>query len=242
MRIKIINPNTTQSMTDSIYHAAKSVARADTEILCVSPEKGPISIENWHDEAYASIGVIEEVRKGQNEDIDAFITACYGDPGIYPSRELSIAPVVGIAEASMHLATFVAYKFSVVTILPRWKMVMEEVVHKYGLSDRCASIRCTDMEVLEFEANPEKGAKLLLEESIRAISEDGAEAICLGCAGMVDFAADLEEKLGVPVFDGVTAAVKIAESLVDLNKTTCKRLYFNYPLPKTYKGYDFVIK
>lgn len=241
MRIKIINPNTTQAMTDGIYKAAISVARKDTEIVCVSPEKGPVSIENWHDEIYASIGVVEEVRKGASENIDAFITACYGDPGLYPSREVASVPVIGIAEASMHLATFVAYKFSVVTILPRWKMVMEEVIHKYGLMDRCASIRCTDMEVLEFERDPEKGARLLYEESVLAMKEDGAEAICLGCAGMVEFAANLEQKIGIPVFDGVTAAVKIAESLVDLKKTTSKKLYFNYPMSKEYKGYHNLV-
>lgn len=241
MRIKIINPNTTLSMTETILKAAKSVARADTEIICVSPEKGPVSIENWHDEAYASIGVAEEVRKGSKENIDAFITACYGDPGLYPSREISSVPVIGIAEASMHLATFVAYKFSVVTILPRWKMVMEEVIQKYGLSHRCSSVRCTSMEVLEFERDPEKGAAELYEESILAIEEDGAEAICLGCAGMVDFAADLEKKLGIPVFDGVTAAVKIAESLVDLRKSTSKKLYFNYPQKKEYVGYKNIL-
>ena len=120
MKIKIINPNTTQAMTDGIREAALTVARPDTEIICVSPEKGPVSIENHHDEVYASVGVVEEVRKSANDGIDAFITACYGDPGLYPAREVASVPVVGIAEASMHLATFVGHRFSVVTILPRW--------------------------------------------------------------------------------------------------------------------------
>lgn len=65
MKIKIINPNTTQAMTDGIREAALTVARPDTEIICVSPEKGPVSIENHHDEVYASVGVVEEVRKVQ---------------------------------------------------------------------------------------------------------------------------------------------------------------------------------
>ena len=237
MKIKIINPNTTQAMTDGIREAALTVARPDTEIICVSPEKGPVSIENHHDEVYASVGVVEEVRKSANDGIDAFITACYGDPGLYPAREVASVPVVGIAEASMHLATFVGHRFSVVTILPRWKAVMEDVISRYGLEQKCASIRCTDMEVLEFESDPEKGARELYEESVKAIEEDGAEAICLGCAGMVEFTADLEKRLGVPVFDGVTAAVKIAESLVDLGKTTNKNLYFNYPQKKECIGY-----
>ena len=241
MRIKIINPNTTPEMTKSIYKAACTAASEGTEIIAVSPDKGPVSIENWHDEVFAAAGVVEEVHKGELEGFDAYITACYGDPGLYPAREVTDKPVVGIAEASMHLATFVAYRFSVVTILPRWKMVMEEVIHKYGLENRCASIRCTSMEVLDFEKDPERGSKELYEMCIRAIQEDKAEAICLGCAGMVEFAAELEKKLGVPVFDGVTAAVKVAEALVSLKKKTSKILYFNYPQPKEYKNSPDII-
>lgn len=243
MKIKIINPNTTQAMTDGILKAALSAASPDTEITAVSPDRGPVSIECWHDEFFAATGVVEEVHKGETLEggYDAYITACYGDPGLNPAREVTDKPVIGIAEASMHLATFVAYKFSVVTILPRWKMVMDEVIHRYGLESRCASVRCTDMEVLEFESNPEKGARELYEMSLRAINEDKAEAICLGCAGMVEFAADLQKKLGCPVFDGVTAAVKVAESLVSLNKKTCKKLYYNYPNPKEYKNSPEII-
>ena len=95
MKIKIINPNTTQAMTDGIREAALTVARPDTEIICVSPEKGPVSIENHHDEVYASVGVVEEVRKSANDGIDAFNTACYGDPGLYPAREVASVPVGG---------------------------------------------------------------------------------------------------------------------------------------------------
>ena len=98
------------------------------------------------------------------------------------------------------------------------------------------------MEVLEFERDPEKGARELYEESVKAIEEDGADAICLGCAGMVEFTSDLEKRLNVPVFDGVTAAVKVAEALVDLKKTTNKNLYFNYPQVKEYKGYEGIFR
>ncbi|SMC71674.1 aspartate/glutamate racemase family protein [Papillibacter cinnamivorans] len=243
MRIKIINPNTTQAMTDGIYRAALSAASPDTEIVAVSPRCGPVSIESWHDEVFAAAGVVEEVHRGEELEggFDAYITACYGDPGLNPAREVTDKPVVGIAEASMHLATFVGYKFSVVTILPRWKMVMEEVIGRYGLKERCASVRCTPMEVLEFERDPEKGARELYDMSLRAIREDEAEAICLGCAGMVDFAADLQEKLGVPVFDGVTAAVVVAEALVRLNKKTSKNLYYNYPNIKEYTNCPEII-
>ena len=113
MKIKIINPNTTQAMTDGILKAALSAASPDTEITAVSPDRGPVSIECWHDEVFAATGVVEEVHKGETLEggYDAYITACYGDPGLNPAREVTDKPVIGIAEASMHLATFVAYKF-----------------------------------------------------------------------------------------------------------------------------------
>ena len=242
MKIKIINPNTTDSMTQSIFDAAMTVARPDTEIIAVSPDKGPVSIENFHDEYASIIGVMEEVHKGIEEKFDAYIIACYGDPGLYAAREIVDVPVIGIAEASIHLATMVASKFSIVTVIPRIKLLIEEVVQKYGLADRCASIRTTDMSVLDFETDPNRGMLELARESQKAIEEDGAEAICLGCAGMVKFADDLEKKLGVPVFDGVTAAVKIAEVLVDLNKKTSKIMSFKYPEKKRYIGFSDVLQ
>ncbi len=237
MKIKIINPNTTQAMTDSIFEAAISCCNTDTEILAVSPKIGPVSIENYHDEFASIIGVLEEINAGIKEGFDAYIIACYGDPGLYAARELADVPVVGIAEASMFLACTVSAKFSIVTVVPRIRHLIEEVVKKYGLWERCASVRTTNMGVLDFEVDPDKGMQEIARESRKAIEEDGAEAICLGCAGMVSFAKELEDQLGVPVFDGVTAAVKMAESLVYLGKKTSKSLTYKYPEKKEYIGY-----
>lgn len=242
MRIKVINPNTTQSMTDAIYEAACRYARADTEIIAVSPKNGPVSIENYHDEFTAIIGMMEEVHKGVQENVDAFVIACYGDPGIYAAREIAMVPVVGIAEASMYMASIVASRFSIISVIHRGKMITEELVSRYGMRDRCVSIRTTGLAVLDFEKDPQQGRRALAEESRKAITEDGAEAICLGCAGMVQFAKDLENELGVPVFDGVTAAVKMAEALVDLGKKTSKVLYFKNPEKKEYKGFPAILQ
>lgn len=238
MRIKIINPNTTQSMTDGVYDAAIRVKNEDTEIIAVSPKQGPVSIENFHDEYTAIVGVMEEVHKGLEEDIDAFIIACYGDPGLYAAREIADVPVVGIAEASMYMASIVAPKFSIVSVIPRGILMLEEVVKRYGMEEKCVSIRSSGMTVLGFEEDPELGAQKLKEAAIIAMEEDGAEAICLGCAGMVGFVDNLQKELGIPVFDGVTAAVKMAEGLVKMGKKTSKRLYFGKPEKKQYIGFD----
>ncbi|KIL44603.1 aspartate/glutamate racemase family protein [Jeotgalibacillus soli] len=236
MKIKVINPNTTLEMTEGIEHAAKSAARPDTQILAVSPKMGPISIESYYDEYLSIPGVIEEIIKGEKEGVDAYVIACYGDPGLQAAREVTDKPVVGIAEASLYLASMLAARFSVVTVLPRIKTMLEELVDSYGMSRRVVNIRTTPLSVLDFEKDPERGMKMLEEEGEKAVSEDNAEAILLGCAGMADFADKLEEKLGVPVIDGVVAGVKFAESIVDLGKKTSKLKTYKYPEKKEYTG------
>lgn len=236
MKIKVINPNTTWEMTQGIEHAAKSVARPDTEILAVSPEMGPASIESFYDEYLCIPGVLQEVLKGEQEGVDAFIIACYGDPGLQAAREVTTAPVIGIAEASFYMASMLAARFSVVTVLPRIKTMLEELVVGYGMQHRVVNIRTTPLCVLDFERDPEAGLEILRQEGKKAVEEDYAEAILLGCAGMADFAQKLEQELGVPVIDGVVAAVKFAEAIVDLGKTTSKLKTYKFPEKKEFIG------
>ncbi|MFM1655796.1 aspartate/glutamate racemase family protein [Brevibacillus sp. B_LB10_24] len=236
MKIKVINPNTTWEMTRGIEHAAKRAARPDTQILAVSPAMGPVSIESYYDEYLAIPGVIEEVKKGDEEGIDAYVIACYGDPGLQAAREVTAAPVIGIAEASMYMASMLAARFSVVTVLPRIKTMLEELVASYGMTHRVVNVRTTPLCVLDFERDPEMGMKMLAEEGRRAIAEDQAEAILLGCAGMAEFADNLEKELEVPVIDGVVAAVKFAEAIVDIGKTTSKFKTYRYPEKKAFVG------
>lgn len=234
MKIKVINPNTTLAMTRGIERAARSKARPDTEILAVSPKMGPISIESYYDEYLSIPGVLEEIK--QDDGADAFVIACYGDPGLQAAREVTDKPVLGIQEASLYLAATLAARFSVVTVLPRIKTMMEDLVDSYGMSKRVVNVRTTPMCVIDFERDPERGMELLREEGRRAVEEDAAEAILLGCAGMAEFAESLEKELGVPVIDGVVAAVKLAESIVDMGKKTSKVKTYKYPENKEYTG------
>lgn len=236
MKIKVINPNTTLDMTKSIEHAAKHAARLDTEITAVSPKMGPISIESYYDEYLSIPGVLEEIKAGEKEGIDAFVIACWGDPGLNAARELTDKPVIGIAEASLYLASMLAARFSVVTVLPRIKTMLEELVDSYGMSKKVINIRTTPLCVIDFENDPERGMEMLREEGKRAMEEDNAEAILLGCAGMAEFADSLEEEFGIPVIDGVVAGVKFAEAIVDLGKKTSKMKTYKYPEKKEYTG------
>lgn len=236
MLIKVINPNTTLSMTRTIGEAARKVAGPGTEIVAVSPEMGPVSIECHYDEAISAIGVVDEVRKGEREGVDGYVIACFGDPGLMAAREVARGPVIGIAEAAMHMASFIATGFSVVTTLSRTCIIAEHLAEAYGMSRFCRRVRGTDLAVLELEDPASNAYKVIVDECRRALDEDGSAAIVLGCAGMADLCERIGAEIGAPVIDGVSAAVKQVEALVALGLRTSKRGDYALPMPKPYTG------
>ena len=236
MKILLVNPNTTSSMTDKAGEAARMVAASGTEIIAVNPEYGPISIEGYYDEVFSIPGLLEEVRKGEASGCQGTVIACFDDTGLDAARCIASGPVVGTCEAAMHTASLLANSFSIVTTLRRSIPALEELTVKYGMSRKCHRIRATEVPVLELENPDSEATKLIRVEIQKALDDDRSEAIVLGCAGMVDLAAKLSEEFGVPVIDGVSAAVKLVESLVALGLQTSKLNGYAYPRSKTYLG------
>lgn len=237
MRILLINPNTSQGMTDAIAHAARAVAASGTEIVAVQPSFGPVSIESHFDETIAAAGVAEQVRLSRDRRPDAVVVACFGDPGLDAARELTDAPVLGIAEAAFQAASMLATGFSVVTTMSRTCIMAERLVQRYGMAHQCRGIHGTDIPVLNLECCDER-TLLQIEDAARAaISQDRSGAIVLGCAGMAPLCAELSQRLGVPVIDGVSVAVKFAESLASLGLRTSKHGDYAPPLPKPFAGW-----
>jgi allantoin racemase len=236
MRIKVINPNTTAGMTAKIGEAARRVAASGTDIVAVNPAAGPVSIESHYDEAVSVLGVLEEVRKGEAEGIDGYVIACFGDPGLLAAREIAGGPVLGIAEAAMHAASFVATGFSVVTTLTRTCVIAEHLVERYGMTPFCRKVRGTDIPVLDLEDTGTRAFATIVEECRRAVAEDRCGAIVLGCAGMADLVAAVQREVGVPVIDGVAVAVKLVEALVGLGLGTSKHGDLAWPVAKPYAG------
>jgi allantoin racemase len=232
LRLTIINPNTTASMTRTIAAAAARVARPGTEVRAIEPDIGPASIEGPYDGALAVPGLLKCI--AQDQGADAVIIACFDDTGLDAARALALAPVIGIGEAAYHMASLVAVRFTVVTTLARAIPTMEDNLDRYGLRRRCARVRACEVSVLELE-NP-RGRGKIAAEIERALAEDGADAIVLGCAGMADFAAELSAQFAVPVIDGVAAAVVLAEALATLGLRTSKRGAYAPPRPKPYAG------
>lgn len=218
MQLLVINPNTTASMTQKIGAAAKRVAQPDTEVIALNPDKGPPSIQGYYDEAISLAGLLEVVEA--NQQADAIVLACFDDTGLDAVRCVSNKPVIGIGEAGYHLAAMLSNKFSVVTTLARSVPALEHNLVRYGLASRCASVRASDVPVLELE-NPESDARQKISEEVhKAITQDHAEAIVLGCAGMTDLAQSLSDEHSLPVLDGVVSAVGLCETMVRLKLNT----------------------
>jgi allantoin racemase len=236
MRILVVNPNTTVAMTEKIARAAAAAANPNTEILAATSAEGPASIEGYFDGALALPGLMDEIRKGETDGVDAHIIACFDDTGIDAARALASAPVIGIGEAAYHMASLVAGRFSVVTTLSRSIPVLQQNLMRTGLAFRCASVRAAEVPVLALEKPNSSARQRISEEIATALREEGAEAIVLGCAGMADLAAKLSEEHGVPVIEGVSAAVKLAESLANLRLRTSKTGGWAAPLPKAWTG------
>jgi allantoin racemase len=241
MRILMINPNTSESFTEKIRSIAGRYALSTTQVLAVTAASGPRSIESIYDELLSSPGTLETALK-YLDDCDGIVIACYSDhPTVYALREITDKPVVGIAEASMLTACMLGYKFSVVTTNREWEPLLWDAVRHYGLAERCASVRSTGMAVLALEsASPEETYAMILSAARQAIAEDGAEVICLGCAGMAGLDKALEKELGIPVIDGVVGALKLLEGLIGYGLRTSKRLAYSRPGYKELVGLPVV--
>lgn len=236
VHLRAINPNTTMSMTVAIGRAAASVASPGTTVTAVNPEMGPASIESHYDDALAVPGLLTEIARGEVDGVDAYVLACFGDPGLDAAREVASGPVVGIAEAAMHLATLLGRHFSIVTTLPRTIGRAEELTQRYGFRSACAGIHAVDIPVLDLESPGSDARRQTTEECRRALRADGSDVVVLGCAGMADFCAEVSAELGAPVIDGVAAATRLAESLVALGLTTSRRGEYARPPLKEYRG------
>ena len=220
MRLLVINPNTTASMTEKIGAAARAAASPGTEIVAVNPPGGPVSIEGYYDEAMSVPGLLTMIQTVTTAD--AIVIACFDDTGLDAARCLTDRPVVGIGEAAYHFAAMVANKFSVVTTLARSVPALEHNLHRYGLAARCVRVRSSEVAVLELEHEGSDACARISAEIGRAVAEDRAEAIVLGCAGMADLAGRLSAEHGLPVLDGVSCAVRLAEAMVGLNLRTSR--------------------
>lgn len=219
-RITVINPNTSAELTDAIAVAAREVSGSDVTVRGVHPADGVPSVESHAQEAIAAVGVLAQVREHQ-ADTDAYVVACFGDTGVQAAREVATCPVVGMTEAALQTACLVAHRFVVITLPARTVAHSDRVIRALGLEHRC-SVVAVDVPVAELVGGSTHLLDAFTDAARTAMAEDGAEAVVLGCAGLADLVGPLSRALGVPVVDGVAAAVGIATGLVAMGLNTSR--------------------
>lgn len=232
MRIVVTNCNTTQEMTEEIVRGARAAAGPGTTVTGLTPAWGPESAEGWLDSHLSAAAVIDLLRTYDGPPYDAVVMAGFGEHGREGVRELVDVPVVDITEAAAHLACLLGRRYGVVTTLDRSCGQIEDSLELAGVGRNCAAVVGTGLSVLDLgDGDSERTEAAFLvaaEQACRA----GAEVLVLGCAGMTGLQRTVGEKLGLPVVDGVAAAVKLAESLVTLGLTTSRAGSYARPVPK----------
>ncbi|MCX4701639.1 aspartate/glutamate racemase family protein [Streptomyces sp. NBC_01373] len=232
MRIVVTNCNTTQEMTEEIVRGARAAAGPGTTVTGLTPAWGPESAEGWLDSYLSAAAVIDLLRTYDGPPYDAVVMAGFGEHGREGVRELVDVPVVDITEAAAHLACLLGRRYGVVTTLERSCGQIEDNLELAGVGRNCAAVVGTGLSVLDLG----DGDRERTEEAFLAAAEQagraGAEVLVLGCAGMTGLERVVGEKLGLPVVDGVAAAVKLAESLVALGLTTSRAGSYAKPVPK----------
>jgi allantoin racemase len=226
--VRILNPNTSRSMTDAVEAAARAVARPGTTITASCSTTAPATVETAVDEVFGAAGVLAQVERGEEEGIDGYVIACFGDTGIDAARERAAGPVVGMTEAALQAAALVAHRFTVITMPPRTIAMTDRVVAALGLGHRC-TVRAVDVAVADIESGAGPAYVVFAEEARTALAADGAEAVVLGCAGLTELVTALRASLGVPVIDGVAAATVAVEGLVAQGLTTSRASTFAAP-------------
>ncbi len=240
MRIHVINPNSSAAMTEAIGDTARRVCSNGTTITADCPPGSPASIEGHSDgvrAAYHMLGLVE-----QSDPADGYVVACFDDTGVDGLREIASGPVLGIGEAAMHAATMLACRFSILTTLERSVPILEDNAARYGLAARCRGVHAAGLPVLALEdAADDSAFSTVCEAAAAILTRDRSDALVLGCGGMTHLAKRLGDRLGVPVVDGVSTAVRFMEALVGLGLKTGKTGGYAFPLqkqpPKTGDGH-----
>ena len=237
MRILVTNCNTTEAMTEEICQGARRAAAPGTLIHGLTPSWGPESAEGWLDSYLSAAAVLdllrgeaERVATGGAEPFHAVVMAGFGEHGREGARELLDVPVVDITEAAAHLACLLGRRYAVVTTLDRTRGQIEDSLHAAGVGDHCAAVVGTGLGVLELD-DERRTLAAIGAAAVRA-REAGAEVLVLGCAGMTRWERQVAARTGMPVVDGVPAAVKLAEALVGLGLNTSRTGSYGRPLPK----------
>src|SRR6478609_6564821 len=231
-RLALINPNTDEHHTEAMGGVARAALPDGCDVTAVNPNRGPTSIESAADSVVAAAEVAALVQA--LPDYDAYLIACFGDPGLDAARELTTAPVVGIGEAAFTAACLVSGRFAVITTLRRGIPELEDMIAQRGIARRCAGVLALDIPVAQQGAGHPDTTAAIVAASQQAVSEHSAEALILACGGMADVARAVQDAVGVPVCDGVGFGAMLAHGLWRAGIATAKVGTYAAPEPIPY--------
>jgi Asp/Glu/hydantoin racemase len=235
MRLLLINPNISESVSELIGAEARRAASPSTQVEVATAALGVAYIETRFEAligAWAAANLAAE-RAGS---YDALVVAAFGDPGLAGIREAVDVPVVGLTEAALMSACMQGGRFSIVAISRRITAWYRECVQSHGLIDRLASIRCLDEPLRDVGQVQSDHAARLRELSRQAVEEDGADVIVIAGAPLAGLARSMRDEIGVPLVDGVSSAVRHCESLVALASGSARRGSYAKPPRKAHQG------
>jgi len=212
VRILVVNPNRLDGCTDGIRRAAESVAAPGTEIVAVQPEFGPVELAGQREVLLSAVGVLDCVAR-HGPGAAAVVLAGFGEPGREAVQETVDVPVLDITECAPAVAGLLGRSYTVVTSTRQAVPVVEDRLRALGLLGRCAGIVPVGLGVAEMLERPEETRETVVEAAKRA----EGDVVVLGCGGMAGMGRSVRVTTGLPVVDGVTAAVALAESLVRLD-------------------------
>jgi allantoin racemase len=246
VKIRIITPlcSMSEQMTEDTMAEVRPLEKLGISFDNVTIGSGPSSIESHFDEAFSAPFVAIEAMKAERDGIDGVIIDCMGDPGMMAAREAVSIPVVGPGEAAMHMASMMGHKFSCISITDSVRPIFFAHARVYGIAEKLASVRIINMPLQLIEESPEKTFEALYAEAVKAIRQDYADTLILGCTGFVGVAQRLQDKIkrelgmAVPVINPLPTAALMAVMMVQGGLPHSPQAYHKPNLKKKFPGFD----
>ena len=203
----VINPNSSQTVTDGIAAALEPLHRFGIPIRCLTLAEGPPGIESQR-QADLTIGPMLQLAAAQ-KDAAGYVIACFGDPGLHALRDQTALPVLGIQESAVMTALTLGQRFGVIAIMAASIPRHLRAFGAMGVLDRLAGDRALGLGVADL-ADPDKSLAAMIATGKRLRDDDGANVLIMGCAGMAHYRAVLEDETGLPVVEPCQAAASMA--------------------------------
>ena len=230
-RILVINPIVSDRFEEFDKDFFNRNAHPLFEVDVVNLTYGPASIESHYDDSLAAPFVVQKILDAEKRGFKAAIINCFMDPGLDAAREVASIPVVGAGESAICLALLVGDKFSIIDPGPARYISRNPTkqVRAMGVESRFVSSRGAGIPVLEIDRDLDTTTRRISDEALKAVKEDGADTIVLGCTGFAGLAPKVQALINAPVIDPALAALKTVETLCQLNLHQSKIAFPNPP-------------